>query len=107
MNKVTEEALDKLFDDKDATEMSESYHAYDIAYMEYLSRMNELYAKYGVEQFAPKGKSQYCIIKVLNRQLARKEITEADYDMFLKRTFKDIEEEVYYKDQQELSEKTT
>ncbi|MEW4264132.1 hypothetical protein Q0N30_10605 [Priestia megaterium] len=107
MNKVTEEALDKLFDDKDFTEISKSYHAYEITYIEYLSRMTDLYAKYGVEQFAPKGQGQYGIIKVLNRQLAEKEITQADYDMFLKRTLKDIEEESYYKAQQELSKTTT
>lgn len=107
MDKVTEKAFDKLFNDKGFIEIPKSYHAYKITSVEYLSMMAELYAKYGLEDFAPKGQGYYNIIKILNRKLAEKEITEADYDKHLKRTLKDIEEDSYYKAQQELSKTTT
>ena len=105
MSKEYNEAFSRLFKDKDYGKLVNSYYNYKITYVEYRAKKDELYTKHGLETKSPI--SSYMKIKSLNSLLSKERITLADYDKHLKRTLKDIEEESYYKAQQELIGKTT
>jgi len=105
MSEVSNESIDKLLDDKDFIETSDSYHDYKITYIEYRAKMAEIFARHGLELQAPK--SPYKTVKELNKLLSERTITQTEYDEHLKRTLKDIEEESYYKAQQEINKTTT